>query len=595
MLEVKQINFLPLTSELHVSPAGDDTTNNGSAEKPYKTLEKARDEASFGTLIYVHPGVYTVTTTDLNGLAKAGVGYYFYAGAIITKATSGDIFNNTGLLNDCVILGYGRFFKTTTEGVIWRANNNSSSVIIEALAMQSSVSACIVIESCEQFDIKIEEMQCSSSLGLYLDAVLITGEVNEESELKINRILNFIPSGSGIKIYDLITANSIKVNVLQILSSNSSIIAESVFDINSTIEFNIPYIEKYELFALNRCKINGSCQNLDLDLIGSFEFIGTITTLGEIIDGVNVELTGNFEQLDLNGLGNYNINGNVNYLIVSLGTQKIRCDNVNLFYVDTLGEVYINKLNSYFDPIAVNYLNNGNVIVNAGTLINQIQIANGSMYYYGSFFVGNNSRTGECITLNGGTLYITGRVKNFNSGDPIYDTIVWNAGVLVLDKAILICDKTNYPIRCNIAGGTSIIILTGGVCNNLSTGAPSFLDARIQKEKYTVNAVAITSITVDDGTNPPAAFSESDLITYDTEVKLAERLKDLINAAGLNVIASHTLGNNFFELEATSAGNPFTSSTLINLTSLLEVFNSSLMTPSPADGANFIIQDVNVI
>lgn len=63
------------TTERHVSPAGNDTTGDGSAGKPYKTIQKAAQNIQPGTAIRIHTGTYPGGTflAGLSGTAAAPI------------------------------------------------------------------------------------------------------------------------------------------------------------------------------------------------------------------------------------------------------------------------------------------------------------------------------------------------------------------------------------------------------------------------------------------------------------------------------------------------------------------------------------------
>jgi hypothetical protein len=76
----------------------DDTAVSGRQDKPYETLEAARDAAVSGDLIRVRPGTYSTATS----LAKNGVHWYGEAGATITMNSTGGengIFYSTGAVS----------------------------------------------------------------------------------------------------------------------------------------------------------------------------------------------------------------------------------------------------------------------------------------------------------------------------------------------------------------------------------------------------------------------------------------------------------------------------------------------------------------
>jgi hypothetical protein len=61
--------------EVHVATSGDDTTGDGTAALPYKTIGRAAQDATPGTAIRVHPGFYpgNVYLEDLAGTAEAPI------------------------------------------------------------------------------------------------------------------------------------------------------------------------------------------------------------------------------------------------------------------------------------------------------------------------------------------------------------------------------------------------------------------------------------------------------------------------------------------------------------------------------------------
>ena len=113
-----------LSKILFVDPNGNDLTGEkGNLSKPYLTLEAAKTASIAEDLIYVFPGIYTVTTTAAEGLAKDGIGYYFSPKTVINKATIGSIFYANGFLYGFNVYGYGNFNKTTNTGSIFATNN----------------------------------------------------------------------------------------------------------------------------------------------------------------------------------------------------------------------------------------------------------------------------------------------------------------------------------------------------------------------------------------------------------------------------------------------------------------------------------------
>lgn len=117
-------NAVPI-NYVFVSPDGDDL-NEGSLEKPVKSLHLAKSLANFGDTVYVLPGEYVIDNTVANGspftgnvaqinLWKNGVTYYFAEGAklkVYNENPSGQrivLFQPTDLSQNfetCSVTGY---------------------------------------------------------------------------------------------------------------------------------------------------------------------------------------------------------------------------------------------------------------------------------------------------------------------------------------------------------------------------------------------------------------------------------------------------------------------------------------------------------
>ncbi len=589
MLEPKQVNFLPFSYELHVSVSGSDTEGNGSVEKPYATLEKARDIAVAYTTIVVHPGIYLVTTTDINGLAKTSIGYYFMEGAIIIKATSGDMFNTKGLTGAFFIFGYGIFRKTVTSGYIFNINYPRD-FYCQCLQIESYTGTAILISLAQLVYIEARKLKVETTLGINQDCIEITGTILS-SRINIVTIVNDTNLGLPCYIHDL-TSDGLKITSEKIqndVAGVSSVIENVVLGANSYIDIDVVYLEKCTITNVTNIRLKATSSEITGDTIENLEFIGNIKKTVTLTDCTKTQFTGIFSSFILNGLGNYNINGLIELLSVLTGTQEVYCDNVNLFQINSPNSnTYINKLNYSSNASEENILKDGNVILNAGSKINRIVIEAGELHYKGDLVTDNNFTVGGCIILKGGILHIYGRISNTLTGDASNCCIEWNGGDIILNGVTLLCaEPTTFPIICNITGGEDICILTGGYNTNIS----GTLSARAHSVKFTVTADAIiTWITVNDGVTSSTFTSNQP-----TKTLIAAELTVLINLDGaLALTATHVPGNDYFEVTADVAGNAFTSSGLVNLTGSTITYNSTLMTPNPAAGVGFIIEDVAV-
>ena len=119
------------------------------------------------------------------------------------------------------------------------------------------------------------------------------------------------------------------------------------------------------------------------------------------------------------------------------------------------------------------------------------------------------------------------------------------------------------------------------------------LDSKNMRHRWTVNSVATTGITLDDGTGAEV-FSEADTGTYSTEALLAQQLASLINGSGtLDITASQdTPGVDTYFYTEGDTFDGYISSSIINMAQLSIRKNSYPLTDLVG---GTIIEDTNVI
>lgn len=107
----------------------------GSASLPYLTLSAAKTAATAGYTVVVRPGTYAITTT----IAKNGVNWYFYPGAVVTLTNDIDsvgIWDDGGAAMTFTVSGAGKFIRTTADDFLAAKNihvtHASSNISIEA-------------------------------------------------------------------------------------------------------------------------------------------------------------------------------------------------------------------------------------------------------------------------------------------------------------------------------------------------------------------------------------------------------------------------------------------------------------------------------
>ena len=128
----------------------------GDINKPI-SLEWASSIAQSGDTIHVKPGVYNITTTNVNGLCVDGVNHFFEPNSKVYKNTSGPIFNKSSLFTECNVYGSGLFYGSGSCGNIFENNGSQGSgytQIYEWDICENSSTGCLVSVSNENINLK---------------------------------------------------------------------------------------------------------------------------------------------------------------------------------------------------------------------------------------------------------------------------------------------------------------------------------------------------------------------------------------------------------------------------------------------------------
>ena len=128
----------------------------GDINKPI-SLEWASSIAQSGDTIHVKPGVYNITTTNVNGLCVDGVNHFFEPNSKVYKNTSGPIFNKSTLFTECNVYGSGSFYGSGSCGNIFENNGSQGSgytQIYEWDICENSSTGCLVSVSNENINLK---------------------------------------------------------------------------------------------------------------------------------------------------------------------------------------------------------------------------------------------------------------------------------------------------------------------------------------------------------------------------------------------------------------------------------------------------------
>jgi len=526
----------------------------------YTTLELARDAAVFGDTIFVFPGSYTVTTTATNGIAKSGVNWFFYPGAVITKVTNGWMFSLSGLASTCNVYGKGTFYKTGgTQGVHW-AGDDSTSISLDFtfeadFVQQTVVAATFSIYNNAFAVYNVRHAIASGSHLLY---------IAYQSNVLVNTHTFRCTAGSAIRFNSGSTYITVNASLLQ--STTADAVGAMYQIINGT-------------FNVGRA-------------------VGSVYGYGTNGGAVDITVTGYANGIAMTSGGNFNHNGTcaylyntggnfkggtVGYATINGGTVSYKADSgTNANHTITGGFANI-ELPYHGYSFALNatggktilWGNGSNVFtLGARIIAGGTVVVNGEFEYGGTDYLGNR----DAFTLNSGKLVINGRIKNLLTAQATGTCVTYNGGTLVCNGAVLLTSNVEVPPI--IVGGANrdIKVLTGGLNTNRITGLTS---AKKAKRKYIVDSVVSTSVDLNDGTGLGETFTESDVATYNTRQLLAQRMAALINASGtLDLTASQdTPGTDlYFYIESDIAGTPFTNNSLINLTGSIIRENSYALT-----------------
>jgi hypothetical protein len=540
----------------------------------YTTLELARNGSVSGDTIYVNTGTYVVTTTDANGLSKSGVNWFFQPGAVVSKATIGNIFNDTGFANTCNIFGKAVFNKTATTGNI------------STITKSYSVFECHTFSVTNSYGIDVS--------GSYSNVSFVYG----------------ISSGNGV-LY--IGASYCNINFVNVKSTATSSIQCAAGSNYSMITGN--FAESTVSRSIYISGASGLIFNID-NVTGNGEGFGAYASSSIIF-------TGNTNHLYLFGGGGTTFNGYATIIKASgLLVGGARC-----------GSLIVN--NDYGDTGAVNVTMQGgglSIVVSAGVANVKLPkactylattVSGGVLnfentrfedgYFYGAGYdfvisggrVNLNNLQSELVDrsyafkLTGGILDLgSSRTKNTSSALIPYvangarqSGIYWTGGTIISNGARIITANDDCLSIQAVSTGLSMKVLSAGFN---TTNTTSITTAKKQKVKCTVASVLSTSITLNDGSGGNEIFTEANTGVYNTVALLAQRMVSLINAsATLDITASQDIPGTdaYFYLESDVSGTAFTIPASANIVVALVRPNSNAFTVLCGGS---IIQDINI-
>jgi hypothetical protein len=531
----------------------------------YTTLELASAGAVSGDTIYVNTGTYVVTTTAANGLAKNGVNWYFEAGAIVNKATTGSLFNLVGFTSGGNVFGQGNFYKTATVGKIFNMGDSSTSPSLTNATFEfdicsSTIDVCIINHSLYQ--LKTSGMSCISTGN----TAMWLGWGGNGSSL-VNVAIIKSTAATAIKTWGSQNASSQYVINSSLVTSTVAVAIWGTCGVyNIGLCSGVTYGYQFGYYG-GDVSINGNSNGiyaagLSLVLNGKTDFLNVAS--GIVVGGITLSLTVS------GGTVNTTVQGNYPSVIISGGVSTIILNS--------------NGLNMTVSGGVLNILSclngTGGLLYNTGQYVSGGRLNILCPLYFSNMNQGLLLSSGTIYLSSSGSINMTSTSRTLKNAGIRYQggKIISNGGTFTVAEANCL------PIAVETSN-RDIKILSAGLNTN---SLLDFLLAKKQKTSFTISAIATTSLTIN-----ATAISESDTTTYNTKPLLASRIASLINASALNtvVIATYTASNDFFEVEALVAGTAFTNSALTNITALFVIENSYALNNITA---GTLIQDVDV-
>ena len=531
----------------------------------YATLELASTAAVSGQTINVGPGTYTVTTTATDGLAKNGVNWYFEAGAIVNKATTGSLFNLVGFTSGGNVFGQGKFYKTATVGKIFNMGDSNTSPSLTNATFEfdicsSTIDVCIINHSLYQ--LKTSGMSCISTGN----TAMWLGWGGNGSSL-VNVAIIKSTAAIAIKTWGSQNASSQYVINSSLVTSTVAVAIWGTCGVyNIGLCSGVTYGYQFGYYG-GDVSINGNSNGiyaagLSLVLNGKTDFLNVAS--GIVVGGITLSLTVS------GGTVNTTVQGNYPSVIISGGVSTIILNSTGLNMTVSGGVLNI-----------LSCLNGtGGLLYNTGQYVSGGRLNILCPLYFSNMNQGLLLSSGTIYLSSSGSINMTSTSRTLKNAGIRYQggKIISNGGTFTVAEANCL------PIAVETSN-RDIKILSAGLNTN---SLLDFLPAKKQKTSFTISAIATTSLTIN-----ATAISESDTTTYNTKPLLASRIASLINASALNtvVIATYTASNDFFEVEALVAGTAFTNSALTNITALFVIENSYALNNITA---GTLIQDVDV-
>ena len=522
--------LLLTTNIIYVSKSGNDALGaRHDLGKPFLTVEAAVSVAQPGDLIKILPGSYSVTSN----IAKDSVSYYLEPGAIINKSNSGHIFDTTGFTYSINVYGHGEFNKTSTTGNIFYSNASyADPIVFECKRVYSNQSHIFRIQKAFECHWKVDYALATAGMVMYMG---FSNSGGASFRIDFN---SWTSTGSDVISGDWWYYSNIHLNGRSLISTAGAALSRS--HLSSLLHVNVSHISG----TYNSAFIGSNTA------IWVIEYTESITINCAYCSGVSVacygttlSLSGAFGWVYYSCERSTLIGGTIQYLRVDDGHAKT-----------TVARIPYNMVNSPYFEIRggvtdltygkSNYEMSGSVI---GGVLNLYGNCNMNQFYNGSVYVSGgelnlladvriagpiNFWPADLFVVSGtGTLRVRSRIygRVVAAGDvptPDGALIVWNGGNLILDDATLITPIPDYYAIRSMTSSQVAKVFTGGFnYNKVDYGGPQ--TGQYHELIYYVGSVATSQVIING-----VFITETDTVTYDTAIKLAQRMVALVNANG---------------------------------------------------------------
>ncbi len=554
------------TSEnsIHVMVSGSDATGTrNDMNKPFQTLVAAVAASVAGDLIVVHPGAYSVAAN----LNASNVNFYFHPGTTITQTAGTDMFDvGAGIGGN--VYGHGDF---VSGGAYIYGKNTDRDLVFEANTVTGLFARANTASASAVTTIRIAKSMISGSFLIFNNGVASNWDIT----------CPYISGASNGNPVIYTRGGRTKLTCEYLICTGTAYAYDNATGTHNHITAN----SATSIYVAGNCVINTSIVGLIL-CSGVVKFTGHCTRLYHIVGSF---IGGTVSYIDrytpTSGLGTGMIN-------TTLDTTTNTCDlSSTPTATDTL-QLELRMLNG----AAFKTFNCGNGVKLhlAGTWASHFNVFNmsgTSEVHIDGRYISYDALGNIPFVLTGTSkLILEGRIEMDRSIPAISmvagTKLIFNGGVITTN------DNLTVPIKA-IGAAQNYKVLAGGFSTNYT--GHSLSSAVLERRQYNVTAANVTtSLNVYDGTIAPN-FEANNPPIVQTKAQLAAALVALINAnVPLGVTASQdTPGvDEYFYIEADTAANAASGSTLVNLTETILVTTSSYALTDTVGG--LLIQDTDV-